>query len=283
MGWWRAGQLGSGVWGPRDRGAAGRGGRLHRSTGASTAVGRRRVGAAGPLARGGPRLRRGGGAESPQRGGALGAGAATGPARRDRHGTTGASGGEAPVARLHPEDATEQDGRSRSPRSLGRCSTTPKCAVHAAAERVGGSGPAQPAATRRGRAGLRARAGTAGAEADPPPARRARARGTFAARGLASSTSCEHHRLPPAVTNVDVLGHEVDVLWPAARLIVELDSWEHHSHRAAFERDRARTRPSCSPATAPSASPTAASTAKPTGRNGVPGLLGLGEKDRDGD
>jgi very-short-patch-repair endonuclease len=48
------------------------------------------------------------------------------------------------------------------------------------------------------------------------------------------------HHLPPASTNVDVLDHEVDVLWPAARLVVELDSWEHHGHRAAFERDRAR-------------------------------------------
>jgi hypothetical protein len=50
----------------------------------------------------------------------------------------------------------------------------------------------------------------------------------------------EHYRLPPAVVNVEVLGREVDVLWPAAKLVVELDSWEHHSHRAAFERDRAR-------------------------------------------
>lgn len=48
------------------------------------------------------------------------------------------------------------------------------------------------------------------------------------------------HRLPPGSANVDVLGHEVDVLWPAARLIAELDSWEHHGHRAAFERDRSR-------------------------------------------
>jgi very-short-patch-repair endonuclease len=46
--------------------------------------------------------------------------------------------------------------------------------------------------------------------------------------------------LPPHHTNVEVLGKEVDVLWPAARLIVELDSWEFHSHRAAFQRDRAR-------------------------------------------
>jgi very-short-patch-repair endonuclease len=46
--------------------------------------------------------------------------------------------------------------------------------------------------------------------------------------------------LPLHSTNVAVLGKEVDVLWPAAKLIVELDSWEFHSHRAAFQRDRAR-------------------------------------------
>lgn len=51
---------------------------------------------------------------------------------------------------------------------------------------------------------------------------------------------CRAYVLPPSRTNVHVLGHEVDVLWPASRLIAELDSWEHHSHRAAFERDRAR-------------------------------------------
>ena len=48
------------------------------------------------------------------------------------------------------------------------------------------------------------------------------------------------HRLPTPLQNVEVLGHEVDALWPTAKLIVELDSWEHHGHRAAFERDRAR-------------------------------------------
>jgi len=46
--------------------------------------------------------------------------------------------------------------------------------------------------------------------------------------------------LPPHSTNVEVLGKEVDALWPAAKLIVELDSWEFHGHRAAFQRDRAR-------------------------------------------
>jgi predicted transcriptional regulator of viral defense system len=53
-------------------------------------------------------------------------------------------------------------------------------------------------------------------------------------------TFCEGHRLPAPATNVLVLGHEVDALWPDARLIVELDSWEYHGHRAAFQRDRAR-------------------------------------------
>jgi hypothetical protein len=48
------------------------------------------------------------------------------------------------------------------------------------------------------------------------------------------------HKLPPPVQNVQALDHEVDALWPAAKLIVELDSWEYHGHRAAFERDRAR-------------------------------------------
>jgi predicted transcriptional regulator of viral defense system len=50
---------------------------------------------------------------------------------------------------------------------------------------------------------------------------------------------CESHRLPPPATNVHVLGHEVDALWPGAKLVVELDSWEFHAHRAAFQRDRA--------------------------------------------
>lgn len=48
------------------------------------------------------------------------------------------------------------------------------------------------------------------------------------------------HRLPPPATNVLLLGREVDCLWPAAKLIAELDSWEFHANRSAFERDRAR-------------------------------------------
>ena len=69
------------------------------------------------------------------------------------------------------------------------------------------------------------------ARAAAGPARRWRT----ASSASAATTTCRR-----ASTNVTVLDREVDVLWPAARLIVELDSWEFHSHRAAFERDRAR-------------------------------------------
>jgi very-short-patch-repair endonuclease len=51
---------------------------------------------------------------------------------------------------------------------------------------------------------------------------------------------CHDYRLASPQTNVLVDGDEVDALWPDARLIVELDSWEFHHHRAAFEKDRDR-------------------------------------------
>jgi very-short-patch-repair endonuclease len=51
---------------------------------------------------------------------------------------------------------------------------------------------------------------------------------------------CRDHNLPTPSFNTTVLGFEVDALWPRQRLAAELDSWEFHGHRAAFERDRAR-------------------------------------------
>lgn len=46
--------------------------------------------------------------------------------------------------------------------------------------------------------------------------------------------------LPEPLFNVLILDHEVDAYWPKHRLAVEMDSWEFHHHRAAFEEDRAR-------------------------------------------
>jgi very-short-patch-repair endonuclease len=50
----------------------------------------------------------------------------------------------------------------------------------------------------------------------------------------------EEHDLPRPDGNAGVAGHEVDFLWEQQRVIAELDSWEFHGTRAAFERDRER-------------------------------------------
>jgi very-short-patch-repair endonuclease len=46
--------------------------------------------------------------------------------------------------------------------------------------------------------------------------------------------------LPVPVFNARVGGHEVDLHWAGQRLVGEMDGWQFHSTRAAFERDRAR-------------------------------------------
>jgi very-short-patch-repair endonuclease len=51
---------------------------------------------------------------------------------------------------------------------------------------------------------------------------------------------CREHRLPAPAINARLLGFEVDALWARQRLVVELDGFAYHRHRAAFERDRAR-------------------------------------------
>ena len=47
-------------------------------------------------------------------------------------------------------------------------------------------------------------------------------------------------RLPVPQTNAPLLGFNADFLWPAERVIVEVDGYDVHSHRAAFERDHRR-------------------------------------------
>ena len=44
--------------------------------------------------------------------------------------------------------------------------------------------------------------------------------------------------LPLARFNTRVAGYEVDAFWPEHRLIVEVDGYAYHGHRAQFERDR---------------------------------------------
>jgi very-short-patch-repair endonuclease len=51
---------------------------------------------------------------------------------------------------------------------------------------------------------------------------------------------CRSQRLPLPQCNVLVAGLEVDFYWPDKKLVVELDGWEFHRTRGAFERDRER-------------------------------------------
>ncbi|MDX6675613.1 MAG: hypothetical protein QOH11_3031 [Solirubrobacteraceae bacterium] len=47
-------------------------------------------------------------------------------------------------------------------------------------------------------------------------------------------------RLAPSAVNARVGRYEVDFLWRAQRLVVEVDGYAYHGTRAGFERDRAR-------------------------------------------
>lgn len=49
---------------------------------------------------------------------------------------------------------------------------------------------------------------------------------------------CKAARLPPPRTNARVAGWEVDAHWAAHRLVAEVDGWNFHRSRQAFERDR---------------------------------------------
>jgi hypothetical protein len=51
---------------------------------------------------------------------------------------------------------------------------------------------------------------------------------------------CRRFGLPTAVTLATVHGHEVDALFVAQRLVVELDGWEFHGDQVAFASDRER-------------------------------------------
>ena len=50
------------------------------------------------------------------------------------------------------------------------------------------------------------------------------------------------HGLPMPEVNARLGPHEIDFLWRAERLAVELDSYAYHSDRATFVKDRARDR-----------------------------------------
>ena len=58
---------------------------------------------------------------------------------------------------------------------------------------------------------------------------------TWSVRDLIAKANLER-----PLFNEPLLGFVVDALWPKQRVIVEVDGYAYHHHRAAFERDRAR-------------------------------------------
>jgi predicted transcriptional regulator of viral defense system/very-short-patch-repair endonuclease len=50
----------------------------------------------------------------------------------------------------------------------------------------------------------------------------------------------EHHGFPRPLVNLDLHGWEADLYWPQHARVVELDGWQGHRTKAAFERDHER-------------------------------------------
>jgi very-short-patch-repair endonuclease len=51
---------------------------------------------------------------------------------------------------------------------------------------------------------------------------------------------CRRHGLPTPAVNTKLFGHEVDALFAAEKVIVEIDHWGTHNSYASFESDRER-------------------------------------------
>lgn len=92
---------------------------------------------------------------------------------------------------------------------------------------------AEAMARARGRRGLKPLCSLTEQFVEPPPTIRSKLERRFL-------KLCDEAGLPRPAMNVSVLGHEVDMLWADAKVIVELDSWRFHGTRQAFERDRER-------------------------------------------
>jgi hypothetical protein len=84
-----------------------------------------------------------------------------------------------------------------------------------------------------GRRGLRPLIALLTKQSDPPPMTRSELERCFL-------DLCDDAGLARPAVNVDAEGFEVDALWRAEKLVVELDSHAFHRTRAAFERDRLR-------------------------------------------
>jgi hypothetical protein len=146
------------------------------------------------------------------------------------------------VAKLHPEDVAVVEGIPVT--SLARTlvdegallSVTPLRRTFEEADRRGlldANAVARACDRGRGRKGVaKARIALRDYEPDPPKSR----------SDLEEDFRdfCRANEIPMPSFNVWVAGQEVDAAWLDAGVVAELDSWEYHSTREAFERDRER-------------------------------------------
>ena len=146
------------------------------------------------------------------------------------------------TVRLHPDDRAEVEGIpvTSVPRTLldlaEVVSAQQWCRAYEAAERhelLDMRAVNELVARSNGRRGLPAL--LALLEYDPSPA--VRSKSDLESRFL---DLVREAGLPLPQLNVSVEGFVVDACWPRAWLVVELQSWKHHAHRQAFERDNER-------------------------------------------
>ena len=145
---------------------------------------------------------------------------------------------------LRPQDVTTRDGFpvTSLPRTLidlaGVVGTAELANAVEAAERLGLfdlRAVAEVLERGRGRRGTAKLRRLLGAWREPPRTRSEMERFFF--------EQCRQRNLPLPSLNTLVEGVEVDAYWEAEDVIVELDSWEFHGTRAAFERDCHRVLP----------------------------------------
>ena len=143
---------------------------------------------------------------------------------------------------LHPDDRTEVDGipvTSVSRTLLDLAGTLPTTQLRRAYEQAEQNRSLDANALASLLERSRGRRGSAALRAllhyDPSPATEARSELEIAFLDLVREAG-----LPTPQVNVLVEGFLVDAYWPTARLVVELQSYAHHSDREAFEVDHVR-------------------------------------------
>ena len=150
------------------------------------------------------------------------------------------------VERLSPEDVATVDGipvTTVARTLVDLAATVPPWALRKALEEAERSHRLDVRAIEAVLARTRGRNGTGHARIKAALAELART-GTTVSRSRLEDrflALLDAHGLPRPSANAWTLGMEVDAAWPAARLAIELDGWDSHKTRDAFQRDRTRS------------------------------------------